>query len=407
MYMTQLVAHMTDTPLPHVMVSLKGIEGLGRKSLAFLFSTQKAIACEIVDEHPNAINIIDIDDYRGKAAWESLHSQHAGKPHAPVIVLGREPMDVENGVLLQKPFRPQQLLAAVESLAAEVRQQLESAFQADETEPNNANSTEAVADKAITASVSTEKKGLSQSAASSLNERETFAHIGTRADVDLNDPRALAEVQYDPDQFLASRMLELMKLAANEHKYIRIGCCDVAFYIDPHERCVRTRVKEKNLRTFGALPLDGARFKHHKEARLPADIETQGLRLGYEAFIWRLILASSRGRLPENTDLDQRFVLRRWPNLTRLMLFPHATQISAIWVSSPKSIREVIELLGIPQRYVFAFFAVTSLMGYLRPTDPLGSNTAQPAVKPKHKRRGLFRRLLKTLYRKQDGTSDD
>ncbi len=398
---------MTDTPLPHVMVSLNGIEGLGRKSLAFFFSTQKSMACEIVDEHPSAIKIIDIDDYRGKAAWESLQTPHAGKPHAPVIVLGREPMDVDNGILLQKPFRPKQLLAAVESLAAGVRQQIESTLQADDHEPNDASSAEVVIEKTVTATVPGDKKGLSQSAASSLNERETFAHIGTRADVDLNDPHAITEVQYDPDQFLASRMLELIKLAANEHQIIRTGCCDVAFYIDPHQRCIRTLVKEKNLRTFGALPLDGARFSHHKEARLPIEIESHGLRLGYEAFIWRMILASSRGRLPENTDLDQRFVLRRWPNLTRLMLFPHATQISAIWVSSAKSIREVIELLEIPQRYVFAFFAVTNLMGYLRPADPMGSTNAQPVSQPKHKRRGLFRRLLKTLYRKQDGTSDD
>ena len=402
MHMTNLVAHMTDIPLPQVMVSLKGIEGLSRKSLVFLLSKQKAISCEIVDEHPNAINIIDIDDYRGKEAWESLESAHA-----PVIVLGREPLDIDNGVLLQKPFRPKQLLAAIESLAADVRQQVTTRFQADKQESHDDNSTMANIEQPVTATDPAEKKGLSHNAASSLNEREVFAHVGTSADVDLNDPHAVAEVQYDPDQFLASRMLELIELATSKHKIIRIGCCDVAFYIDPHQRCIHTLVKERNLRTFGALPLDNAHFNFRKGAMLPANIKSHGLSLGYEAFVWRMILASSRGRLPVNTDLDQRFMLRRWPNLTRLMLFPHATQISAIWVSSAKSIRELIELLGIPQRYVFAFFAATHLMGYLRPADAIDGRTEKPASKPKHKHRGLFRRLLKTLYRKQDGTSDD
>lgn len=398
---------MTDAPLPHVMVSLKGIEGLGRKSLAFLFSTQKAMACEIVDEHPNAISIIDIDDYRGKAAWESLRSHPDGKTGAPVIVLGRNPMLVENGILLQKPFRPRQLLSAVESLAAKAMQTIESAVQEGKHKAPDASRTEAVSENSVAESVSPKNRGLSQRAASSLNKRETLAHIGTGEDVDLNDPQAIAKVQYNPGQFLASRIMEIMKHAANEHKIIQIGCCDVAFYIDPHQRCIHTLVKEKYLRSFGALPLDDASFSHHKKSRLPSEIESHGLRMSYEAFIWRMILASSRGRLPENTDLDQRFILRRWPNLTRLMLFSHATQISAVWISSAKSIREVIELLGIPQRYVFAFFAVTSLMGYLRPTDTLDQTTALPVSKPKHKRRGLFRRLLKTLYKKQDETSDD
>ncbi len=370
--MTSLAADMTDISLNPVMVSFRGIEGLGRKSLAFLFSTQKMMHYEIVDEHPDAIQIIDIDSHPGKTAWENLQASGLEqKPHTPVIILGCEPVEVENGISLQKPFLPRELLAAVESLAAEIR------------------------NKTAPPAAATERASLPD-ISFNTNEPETLIHIGTTPDVNLDDPDAVAEVQYDPGQFLAQRMLELIELAATEKKYIHAGCCSVVFYVDPHLCCIRTLVKERNLRTFGALPLDHGAFIYHKEAKLPAKIESQGFSFAYEDFIWRMILASSRGRLPENTDLDQRFALQHWPNLTKLLPFPHLTQISATWSASAKSIREMVEELGIPQRYIFVFFAAASMMDYLRPADASSSQTAPlSAPKTKPENMGLLQRLLK------------
>ncbi|WP_456377804.1 hypothetical protein [Thiolapillus sp.] len=364
---------MTDRPPNPLKVSFKGIEGLSRKSLAFLFSTQKTMEYEIVEEHLDAIQIIDIDHHLGKTAWENLQaSSREQQSRIPVIILGSEATEVENGISLQKPFLPRELLATVESLAVEI---------SNKTDPHEAATTK-LSLPDITFSTS---------------EPETLIHISTAPDVNLDDPNAIAAAQYDPGQFLAQRMLELIELAAREKKYIHAGCCGVMFYVDPHLRCIRTLVKERNLRTFGALPLDYDSFVYHKEARLPAKIESQGFRFTYEDFIWRMILAGSRGRLPENTDLDQRFLLRNWPNLTELPQFPHLMQISASWAAAPKSIRQMARELDIPQRYIFAFFAAASMMDYLHPADASSSQAARasaPETKPEN--RGLFQRWLKS-----------
>ncbi len=396
---------MNKLPLTPVMLSFHGIEGIGRKSLTFLLSSQKTATYEVTEEHPDAIRIIDIDDYRGKAAWESLLDSEEALKVTPVIILGREPVTVENGIVLQKPFRPRQLLDAIESLTLKSSEAAATSLpnEAQQTNPASCDISGTTRDHVVSSANDKPVTGLSQSAASSLNEREVHAFVGTTPDVDLNNPNAIGEIFYDPGQFLAQRLLESIKLAAKEGRYIRIGCCDVAFYIDPQARCIRTLVKEKNLRTFGALPIDFNTFEHHQESRLPAEVETLGFSFSYDDFLWRMILASSRGRLPENIDLDQRFVLRRWPNLTRLLLFPHATQISAAWIASPKSIKEIIQQLNVPQRYVFAFFAATHLMALLTPIGPSNLPATEPAVEKQHNSRGLFRRLLKTLYRKKGG----
>ncbi len=375
---------MKELPPNPVILSFSGIEGLSRKSLAFLFSAQKTPRYEIVDEHPDAIKIIDIDDQLGKAAWEDLQASGRGQPGTPVIIVGRESLDVANGISLQKPFFPRQLLAAVESLAAEIRKQM--------APPAGDTGTPAGAVSAPSAA----RKTLSPGIASGTNKREALTHIGTTPDVDLDDPNAVAEVQYDPGQFLVQRMLELIGLAAMEKIYIHVGCCGVVFYIDPHQHCIRTLVKERNLRTFGALPLDYDAFVYHKEARLPKEIESLGFSFPNEDFVWRMILASSRGRLPKNTDLDQRYLLQPWPGLARLPLFPHVMQVSAAWAASPKSIREMAGELDIPQRYIFTFFAAANTMGYLQPAGATGDQTPQPTRKAKRASRGLLSRLLKT-----------
>ncbi|WP_456404069.1 hypothetical protein [Thiolapillus sp.] len=372
---------MDEQPHSPVLVSFKGIEGIGRKSLSFLFSSQKNARYQVIDEHPDAIRIIDIDDYRGRTAWESLLASGDDRHTAPVIILGLEPVAIENGISLQKPYRPKQLLDAIESLAASIRKSTQT------TVPNS--------------------KEQNKSAPTGVNERESHAFVGTTEDVDLDDPSASTEIFYDPGQFLAHHLLELIKLAAKGRKYIRTGCCDVAFYIDPKQHCIRTLVKEKNLRTFGALPIDHNTLKYHKESNLPPEIESHGFCFSYDDFLWRMVLASSRGRLPKDTDLDQEFILQGHPNLSKPLLFTHAVQISAAWSASPRSIKDVIRQLNIPQRYVFAFFTATYLMGYLTPANP--SNHTWPQTKPRQQRgrRSLVRHLMKTLHRNKGAHTDE
>jgi hypothetical protein len=410
MNMTNPANTMSHPSLEPIKISLKGIEGLGRKSLAFLLSTQKTRHYEIVEDHPDAIEIIDIDDYRGKAAWENRQNTSPQQSSSRVIVLGLQPASTKNGIVLQKPFRPRQLLEAINSLAEEAAKALEEELDTITTTMSDTPPPAAIRldDSSAKESVQSGKdpKGLSSEAAASLNRRGSFAFLGTAEDVDLDDQQAMSRVQYNPHQFLNHQFQKLTQLAAKEKKYLQVSCCEATFYIDPFQKNILTQVEEKKQRSFGALPLDHSAVSYRKLGELPEDIETTAVSYSFNSFIWRMELASSRGRLPENTNIDRKYKLRRWPNLTRLVLFPHATQISATWMGSGKSIREITTMLNMPQRYVFAFFAAANAIGFLLPADSFGEATEkeQSAPDTPHKRRGLFRRLLKTLGRKQEGT---
>ncbi len=46
-----------------------------------------------------------------------------------------------------------------------------------------------------------------------------------------------------------------------------------------------------------------------------------------------------------------------WPTLTRLASIPHALRIAALLYDHPYPLADAARLLGIEQRYVFAFYS--------------------------------------------------
>ncbi len=406
-----------------IYISLKGIQGLGKKSLAFLLSSQTNRKYELVDDHPDAIVIIDFDDFRGKAAWAEMQSHKPAASSKPTILIGLDPMDEEGAVCLQKPFSTRDILTAIDTLVEQREQrareeQLREAKRREERLKEKQLKKERSQEQQLRTAQGTQpdhkdpasgnnkarqqKSGLSSNAATSLNERELHTFIGSATDIDLNDPAAVAAVQYSPERFLAYHLGNMIRVALKKGQYLQLNCCDSTFIVDPHKHCIHTDASPRRQRSLGALPMTGKKPAYHRLSELPSEMEARQQCYPWEAFVWRMALACSRGRLPEGTSLHQRYRLRRWPNLTRLTLFPHATRISAAWVSAPLSVAQVLKKLSLPQRYVFAFFSAASATGLLTEAEPAPGTRENPsAPNQPNQRRGLFKRLLKTLYRKQ------
>lgn len=97
-------------------------------------------------------------------------------------------------------------------------------------------------------------------------------------------------------------------------------------------------------------------------------------------FLWRLGIWTGRGRLPAGLDLNQRYYLRGWPNLTRFLEIPHAFAIAALWVREPMTLAFVVETLRINAADMANFYLAASAVGLagpaLREVDYLLANRA-------------------------------
>jgi hypothetical protein len=131
----------------------------------------------------------------------------------------------------------------------------------------------------------------------------------------------------------------------------------------------------------------------------PEDEKTDHL----DVLLWKLALWASRGRVPVGTDLEWPVFLKHWPNLTRLLEPPHATRIASLWAHQHFSLASSAATLGIPQRYVFAFFSGCAALGLAAPTRRAADVLVEPQAPPPAKdMRGLFRMLLRKLGRDRD-----
>ena len=117
-----------------------------------------------------------------------------------------------------------------------------------------------------------------------------------------------------------------------------------------------------------------------------------------ESFIWTMSLLSSRGRLPEGTNVNQTLGLKYWPNLTRIEPIPHMMQISAVLKKHSGSLLEISKWLNIPQAYVFAYYNAVSALDLIENDQKkLNSLKSISHSSGKEKTRGLFSRLLKRI----------
>jgi hypothetical protein len=121
-----------------------------------------------------------------------------------------------------------------------------------------------------------------------------------------------------------------------------------------------------------------------------------------DAVLWKVSIWASRGRLPLiYNNIDKKFSLKYWPNLTRFMMTPHSMEIAALWTKDPISLRKTLDLLDIQQRYVFSFYSAAIALDLItfetedRKSSKVISDVNHALKKPEAKRKGVFSKLLK------------
>jgi hypothetical protein len=165
----------------------------------------------------------------------------------------------------------------------------------------------------------------------------------------------------------------------------------------PDGRRVLQQFSDSQLRTLSVIPIANTNLTISVlNDHMPVERNGHSV-TDSEALVWKTALWASRGRVPVGICLDTPVFIRRWPNLTRLQLFPHALRIAALWSQQPHSLLATAQALKIPQRHVFGFFSAANALGLASTTRREVDFLFQPAPLKKSKRHNLFGRILNRL----------
>jgi hypothetical protein len=358
-------------------------------------------ACRISDEGAADVGFIDVDNELGPYLLEGHRLLY---PSRPLIVTTQTPGHHPDPLTIEvsKPIR----LAAFSAALAQVRCLLPSGL------PDVADGTElgleVIPDEMPVSALqqtAPQRSGTDPVALlRQLEERLATLYVGTMPDVDLDDAATHTTLFYAPENFLQGVIARALAHGRDIGRPVRIDdATGTALFLDPRGgRAYPTR-SANAVRALAQLPTRGTVSMARVEASEAALLDGLTSR-PLEALEWDVALWASRGRLPRGTHLDRPVRLRCWPNLTRLAVPPEAMRIAGLWSRSSISLRDTVRVLGIPQRYAFAFYSACHALGLVDQLAispaPLATRLAAPAADQAQAAppmRGLFKRLLGKL----------
>ncbi len=350
-------------------------------------------ACQISGEESADVAFIDLDNELGPYLLEGHRLLY---PSRPLIVsarrppMGNDPLTIE----VVKPVGLSAFSAALEQVRLLLPATAAPAAPAEPARP-----------AAPPALDSRQHSADPISLLRQIEERLSTFYVGSMPDVDLDDLAARSAIYYTPEHFLQGVIARAISHAREIQRPVRIDDPNgAALYLDPRNGLAYQARSANALRALAQLPTRGTVSLSRVESSDAPALESLAGR-SLEALEWDVALWASRGRIPVGTHLDHPVRLLAWPNLTRLAVPPEAMRIAGLWSKGGISLRDTVRLLGVPQRYVFAFYSACLALGHVEQLSSPGAvavarhnalavGTVEAGAPPM---RGLFKRILGKL----------
>ncbi len=262
---------------------------------------------------------------------------------------------------------------------------------------------------------------------------------GFLRDVNLEDPKQLRRIYFQPEGTLAG-LLRKMLLSVSDHSSlldVSINGKQLIFdfalnrwggdYDEQQLRAVslgalprtlgvrwipREEFTRKKLHRQDALEMVVAQATPSKMQPIPDHRKQRA-----EFILAQIGLWCAHGRLPEGTDINAPLRLRYWPNMPHLPRTPGAMRIAALWMQKPSSLIGTLQLTGMTQREVFAFYVICHTLNLLSlerskdastlPAIPEGGNITEPSFPQKTvAEKSFLRRLMNRVWSSGEENSE-
>ncbi len=203
---------------------------------------------------------------------------------------------------------------------------------------------------------------ISQDLADSL----VLESCGNLPDVDINKPEELRRVFVNTEGMLIDKVHEAVQLSQNNNKDVEITGLPGTMLVtaDPQRFIFSFSTDFMNQLAltkfgFGELSLQELEEFH-------ADAGERLYDQDVESLIWEVAIWTARGRLFNGIDPHKSYQLKQQPDFEYFLPIPHGKEIAELWSGRELSAADVVGILGIPQRFVFAFMSGIFSLGWFQ-----------------------------------------
>ncbi|MEJ2141298.1 MAG: hypothetical protein P8Y24_02905 [Gammaproteobacteria bacterium] len=373
-----------------------GLFGMDERCTARMTTIFKMVfkgRCEHVPAEEAKLGIVDLDTEEN--AWDSFRKEY---PDLPAIVMSEKPSEIKGTVYVSKPAKLDVLWDSIFNIVTGLPRA------SDLNKGEESSNVVSLADNQAAATNTVVKKAGVSSAAGLMETRADTVNT-VRKTVQKPGPRDVADIYFNPDDYLLGRMAASIKENADNDCVIDVKCWrDRKLLLVPKQNKAYTDLKDNQLKNLGVATFsDEFSVEINTEQRSLTEDEVQGLRsIPLEYLLWDLALRTARGRLPEGTQASSVHYLKCWPNFTRLPNTPNGMRIAALWAGKPRTFDDIAANLDISQEDVYSFYSAAAMTCQAGNAERKVDNLVAPdAVQKKEiTRRGLLSSILRQISKK-------
>jgi len=375
-------------------ITVVGMDQRVKHMLQLFFKGPCKSSCIIVDSHLAEISMVDMDVPEAKTLYEKQRTQF---PEHQYIVLSLNDKNIEGAHYVAKPIKASKLLELLSQLR-QVRQEREASNDKAVLKPTKVDeSVNLVADSKI----SPVGKTSAHRPAMRLDESNSTSYMGALHKIDINNEKQRQAACYKPDNFLQAYVERAYQVALSENIIVSLDDSWKPIIIFPKRNKVYIDADKKQIQAICRIPLgvfsNGSNLAISRHDDFDETELDKYSVFPMDAFLWQISLWTAQGRYPDGLELNKAVFLREWPNMTRLMIFPHAMRIAALMHDQPRNLIDIAKLLNIPVQYVFAFYSAAHSIGLANQAMRQVDSMVKHELPTKPKKRGLFARILGRL----------
>lgn len=389
-------------------VALYGMDGRAYKMMTmYLKGPCKGIAV-VVDELDAEIDIIDADFIKAKDILEDRRSK---TPERPIILLSLQPLSIEGTVFVKKPVNTENLTLALKQVCSGVdidneQSNKDKVISDVAVEPKQEGKVKELVESKKTVDkkkieIKDKKKVSKHRTAIDLTDDVFPSYIGHIDGIDFSDIEQVLLASFNSKSYFLSYLQSALKVAKDKKQILQLNSGWKPLIIFPDNNEIWLDSEDMQLRAFSGIVM---KRSSGSGMRLSAvDINKVGCNekmecfYDIETFLWKVAIWTSKGRFPDSIDIHRPVYLKQWPNFTRLLITPHALQITALLATEPRLLMDVVNTLKIKPEYVFVFISAANTLGIVGQVKRKSDEIIAPSEMKQPKTKGLLGRILSKL----------
>lgn len=396
-----------------IKVALYGMDERSYKMMnLYLQGPCKGIAV-VVDDSEAEIDIIDADCSNARDILESRRAKAADRP---IILMSLEPLSIAGTVYVKKPVTSEDLISALKGfstgLATDNKQGKPEKDEVAEVIPKKmdkapplASETEVAEEKKTELKekidLKEKKKVFKHRTAKDLTDDIFPAYLGHVTGIDFSDTEQVIQASFNSKSYFLGYLKYAVKVAKDKGRVVKLNTSWNPLIIFPESNEIWLDSEEMQLRAFSGIEV--VKFSDSGMSLSTVDHKKFGCSdklecfFDSDVFLWKVAIWTSKGRYPDSLDIHRPVFLKQWPNFTRLLITPHALQITALLMIEPRSLLDVVETLKIKPEYVFVFISAAHAIGLVGQSKRISDELIAPAEIKQPKTKNLLGRILGKL----------